>query len=314
MKQEILFSMQSPFRDTFQIKGYRFGQGEKCLAIVGAMRGDEIQQLYICSQIVKQLCLLEKRGQLKLEKEILVIPSANPFSMNIGKRFWAMDNTDINRMFPGYDQGETTQRIAAGIFKAVQGYEYGIQMASSYMNGEYIPHVRITQTGYEDVKTGGYFGLPYICLRKPLPFDTTLLNYNWQIWETKAYSIYAGENQEIDNALCRRIISSIFRFMKRTGIIKNELPSTPDYNSIIFNEEELITIKSPIAGIFYNFKKSGDEIRKGELLAQILHPCDGSTNAEIVAPEDGVIFFNHNKSLALQNTPLFRICASAQYF
>ena len=35
--------------------------------------------------------------------------------MNIGKRFWSADNTDINRMFPGYNLGETTQRIAAGV-------------------------------------------------------------------------------------------------------------------------------------------------------------------------------------------------------
>ena len=49
--------------------------------------------------------------------------------MNVGRRFWAEDNTDINRMFPGYDQGETTQRIAARIFEALQGYSYGVQMA-----------------------------------------------------------------------------------------------------------------------------------------------------------------------------------------
>lgn len=101
MKKEILFSMPSPFRDTFHIIGYRFGQGAKNLAIVGAMRGDEIQQQYICAQIVRQLARLERQGQLAGDQEILVIPSANPFSMNIEKRFWAMDGTDINRMFPG---------------------------------------------------------------------------------------------------------------------------------------------------------------------------------------------------------------------
>lgn len=49
--------------------------------------------------------------------------------MNIHKRFWPVDNTDVNRMFSGYDKGETTQRIAADIFEAVSGYDYGIQLA-----------------------------------------------------------------------------------------------------------------------------------------------------------------------------------------
>ncbi len=53
----------------------------------------------------------------------------------IKKRFWSIDNTDINRMFPGYDKGETTQRIAAGIFEKIKDYKYGIQFASFYIPG-----------------------------------------------------------------------------------------------------------------------------------------------------------------------------------
>ena len=198
MRKERLFSMDSPFRDTFHITGFRFGQGAKSLAIVGAMRGDEIQQQYICAQLVHQLSRLEAQGLLANDHEILVIPSANPFSMNIEKRFWAMDGTDINRMFPGYDRGETTQRIAAALFEQLKGYTYGIQLASFYIPGDFVPHVRLMQTGYEDTEGAKRFGMPYITLRKPLPFDTTLLNYNWQIWETKAFSIYGGQNNQVE--------------------------------------------------------------------------------------------------------------------
>ena len=61
-----------------------------------------------------------------------------------------MDKTDINRMFPGYANGETTQRIAAAVFEALNGFEYGIQLASYYVPGDFIPHVRMLKTGYED--------------------------------------------------------------------------------------------------------------------------------------------------------------------
>lgn len=68
----------------------------------------------------------------------MAIPCVNYYSMNIGKRFWAMDNTDINRMFPGYDQGETTQRIADGLFREIKDYEFGIQLASFYQPGNFL--------------------------------------------------------------------------------------------------------------------------------------------------------------------------------
>ena len=80
----------------------------------------------------------------------MVIPSVNHYSMNVGKRFWPSDNTDINRMFQGYNLGETTQRIAAGLFEAVKGYEYGIQLASFYIPGDFVAHVRMMDTGYQN--------------------------------------------------------------------------------------------------------------------------------------------------------------------
>ena len=55
MKKEVLYSLKGIYRENFEIEGYRFGHGEKSACIVGAMRGNEIQQLYICSQHIKDL-------------------------------------------------------------------------------------------------------------------------------------------------------------------------------------------------------------------------------------------------------------------
>ena len=59
MIKETLYEMKSPTRDDFKIQGYWFGEGEKTLAIVGAMRGDEIQQQYICARMVERLKQIE---------------------------------------------------------------------------------------------------------------------------------------------------------------------------------------------------------------------------------------------------------------
>ena len=246
--------MPSPFRDTFHITGYRFGHGTKSLAIVGAMRGDEIQQQYVCAQLVRKLTCLEEQGLLANDQEILVIPSANPFSMNIEKRFWAMDGTDINRMFPGYDRGETTQRIAAALFEQIKGYTYGIQMASFYIPGDFVPHVHLMRTGYEDTEGAKLFGMPYVTLRKPLPFDTTLLNYNWQIWETKAYSLYGGMNDGIESAITTEMIGTVLRFAQRIGLTQKPVVGIPDFNSQVIDESCFPSVRTPQAGIFYRLK------------------------------------------------------------
>ncbi|GHV13416.1 hypothetical protein AGMMS49938_07950 [Fibrobacterales bacterium] len=305
MKKEILFELKSPYRDSFKIYGYRFGEGEHTVAIVGAIRGDEIQQQFICSQLVKNLIDLEKNNLILPNHQILVIPSVNPFSMNIHKRFWAMDNTDINRMFPGYDKGETTQRIAAALFEQVKGYQYGIQFPSFYIRGEFIPHIRILDTGHQDTESAKCFGLPYIMLRKPSSFDTTLLNYNWQIWETQAYSIYSSATEQIDKDSAKLAWVATLRFFAKKGIIQYSGHS--GFISSVIDEESMANVVSENGGFFYPKVTVGQDVRKGDLLAKILDPYDGSVLSELTAPVSGVVFFAHKQPIVSQNTMLYRV-------
>ena len=53
MKKDILFTLPSYFRDDMNIMAYRFGKGEKTCAVVGALRGDEVQQLYVHAPLAR---------------------------------------------------------------------------------------------------------------------------------------------------------------------------------------------------------------------------------------------------------------------
>lgn len=298
--------MSSPYRDTFRITGYQFGRGEKTVAIVGTMRGDEVQQQYICSQLVNHLTILERRGMISYDRSILIIPTCNPFSLNVNSRFWSMDGTDINRMFPGYDKGETTQRIAAAVFENIKDYQYGLQMASFYVPGDFIPHVRMLKTGYEAIDEAKLFGLPYVTIRKPLPFDTTLLNYNWQIWESKAFSVYSGHTDTINEATAQQTIDAILRFLSRVGAVSKP-HTTPSYQSVVLDEENLITLRSHHAGILQRLHPVGTKVEAGQPLARIIDPLNGSILEEVKSPVAGIIFFSHHRPMIYQNALLYRI-------
>ena len=102
MREEVLFTVDTPYRHSLPVRGWYFGaSGKKSLAVMGALRGNEVQQMYICARLIQTLEKLERDGLLAPDCGILAVPCANQFSMNVGRRFWAADNTDINRMFPG---------------------------------------------------------------------------------------------------------------------------------------------------------------------------------------------------------------------
>lgn len=305
MKKKILFSLRSPYREQLEVIGYRFGSGKKAIAIVGAMRGNEVQQMYVCSRMVQALKKLESEGKIAEDCEIMVIPCINYYSMNIGKRFWAMDNTDINRMFPGYDLGETTQRIADGVFSKLQGYEYGIQLASFYQPGIFLPHIKLMDTGFTDANIMKDFGLQFGIIRKPRPYDTTTLNYNWQVWETKAFSVYANATDEIDVKAADEAVNAILRFMNTRGIVSAKTP--PGYVTLILNESNTEQIQSESAGMFFRIAEIGKTVERGDVLGRIFDPFDGELVCEVRTPVSGTVYFAYNSPLINAKTVCFKI-------
>lgn len=309
MEKKIIFQIPALYRDDFRITGYSFGSGEKSACIVGSLRGNENQQLYICSQLIRRLKQLESEGKLVEGKEILVIPSANAYSMNIKKRFWSIDNTDINRMFPGYNEGETTQRIAGGLFDAINQYTYGMQFASFYMPGNFIPHVRVMKINelpnVELLELAKQFELPYVVSHAPRPYDTATLNYNWQIWGTKAFSIYTTTTDEIDHKSAKQAITGILHFLTKQGVIQDTVNTTT--TSAIVATKQIVNVRTKKSGFLDPFVKAGDQVEKGQLLAEIVHTYEGEVLSQITAPIRGTILFARNEYKTYENTAVFKI-------
>lgn len=55
MKKTEIYRLDSPYRENLTVSGYSFGHGKKAACIVGSIRGNEVQQLYVCSQIIRKL-------------------------------------------------------------------------------------------------------------------------------------------------------------------------------------------------------------------------------------------------------------------
>lgn len=305
MNKKIIYEIKGMYRDDFRVTGYEFGEGEKSVCIIGNTRGNEIQQIYCCSQLIKKMKQLEEEGRIKEGHKILVIPSVNPYSVNIKKRFWPTDNTDINRMFPGYNLGETTQRIADGVFKEIMDYKYGIQFASFYMPGDFVPHIRYMAEGFTVSDEAKKFGLKYIVERNVRPYDTATLNYNWQVWETTAFSLYTNSTEKISKSGAGQAVLSVMNFMANNGMIKYS--AIVEKNIRVINDHDFISVRTAKSGFFEPLVKAGEKVEAGSPLAQILNPYEGDVLETLYSPIEGTIFFIHNEPLTYANTAVIKL-------
>ncbi len=231
---------------------------------------------------------------------ITVIPCANTYSINQNARFWPQDDTDINRMFPGYYEGETTQRIAEGIFDAVKDYAYGIQFTSTYIPGRFSTHIRVMKTGNEDLENSRLFGLPYIVVRRPQPFDTTTLNYNWQLWNCRAFSLFTKAYDTVHQESAKEARNSVLRFLYEKGIVRKYVPG--GFRSEVVQEDALVPVISQNAGFIRHLVDVDEEVQRGDSIARIYDPYDHHVIEELKAPVDGAVFFLHEKDLVYAHT------------
>jgi predicted deacylase len=132
MIRQTLFRLASPSRDDFRVDAFRFGvasgKAKTSVAIVAGLNGHELAQMHAAAQLVNFLKQREEADADFITGDIIIVPAVNTFGFNMGERHWPLDKTDINAMFPGFDQGETSQRIAHHLFEQIKEVEWGVEL------------------------------------------------------------------------------------------------------------------------------------------------------------------------------------------
>ena len=304
-KIEVL-RIESLSRAPLVVEGYLFkGTNSKApkVAIVGAMEGDSILPLYCASTMVD--FFKNKIDKEKIEGDVLIIPSINHYALNIGKRFWPLDNTDINMMFPGYELGETTQRIAKKVFDAISGYDFGIILERRPDPATCLPYIKLFKSGYEDLESAKKFGFKMIHHRTMRSIDTVTLQYNWQLWGTKAFSIMCPSDNQVDKKIASQINQAMIRFMDKTKIIDYHIFN--GYESTVIDRNSIAVVKSPRSGIFISKELPGNYVSKDQVIGEIVHSLEGDVIHQFLAPCNGMVTCFYSNSLIYEHAVAFRI-------
>jgi len=112
---------------------YTFGKGAPRVLIVAGLHGDEVVGVATARILIDKLKNMTIRGTVK------IIPIANELGLYIGSRANPIDGKDLNRVFPGNENGTVSERLAAKIWSLALESDYIIDLHGC---GELcIPHI-----------------------------------------------------------------------------------------------------------------------------------------------------------------------------
>jgi predicted deacylase len=308
MIRQSLFRLASPSRDDLHVEGFRFsaqGQSATSVAIVTGLNGHELAQMHAAAQLINFLQQREAEDADFIKGDILIVPAVNTFGFNMGERHWPLDKTDINAMFPGFDQGETTQRIAHLLFEQIKSVEWGIELEDRRDFYDCMPYVRLINSGFEAREAVSYFGLQFAHVREFSPADAGSLQYNWSVWGAKTYGLSFGTKQQVESKTTHQILDALIRFLAKVGAISTQI--FEGYATNLITQEAITLVPAQQAGIFEARHPVGEFVKKGDLLGKIFDALDGSIREKLYAPVDGMVTCRYHYPLIYQNTIAYRM-------
>ena len=262
------------------------GEGSPTATIIAGVHGDEgpwgaLAIKYLFENIKKN----EIVGSLR------IIPVANPLAMEADSRVSPLDNLDLNRVFPGDQNGSHTQRLAATIVeKALNGSEYVYDL---HGGGSWCVNAfGFSFTGSEDLILS--INPPFIV--ESTQKKCTLTGYSMRNG-AKVTAIEMGGRGKQENEWAKKIAEGIRRSLIDVGVIKRE-KTEAKHREVSIKVGPTTVLRPDHGGIFVpvlDEESVGTVIEKDSILGRIVDPVTMNCIQEFTAPfnETAILLLRH---------------------
>jgi predicted deacylase len=284
---------------TIPIEVIRGTQEGPVLFISAAIHGDEISGTEIIKRIMQDFNFNQLTGT------VILIPVVNIYGFNNKSRYLP-DGRDLNRSFPGNLKGSLASRIAHVFMKeVVSKCTHGIDLHSGSNNRTNLPQVRACLDDDETQKLAMVFGAPVVINSK---LRDGSLRDAARKRKVKVLLYEGGEALRFEEPVIRAGLKGCQRIMQAIGMIKSKKVLKKEKS---FSAKWSYWVRAPHSGSFRCFKKLGDYVEEGQLIA-VISDTFGQEPYKVNAGVSGVIIGMSLLPLVNQGDAMVHIAVSKE--
>lgn len=273
----ILNVAQLPTRTQIDIPVTVFNAKEPgpTLLLMAGLHGDEINGIEILRRIFDAKLHRVDAGQ------VIIIPILNIYGfLNFSRD--VPDGKDVNRSFPGSENGSLAANVANMLMKnVIDQIDYGVDFHTGGGQINNYPQLRADFTDPKNRELAGYFQPPMFVqsglIDKSLRWAAHQRGKNIIVFE-------GGESLRFSPFAIQEGINGILRLMKGLGM-RSDAPVQELQPIEVVDRKWLRCLDS---GLWILNCVEGDKIKKGQVLGYTTSPF-GDFQSEIISPEDGYI-------------------------
>ena len=256
------------------------------LALTAGIHGDELNGVSVVHHLIHGDDHIAGTDDDRISRDelagtLICVPVVNIEGMLLEQR-GAPDNRDINRLFPGKEQGNQSQRIAHALFQSVvKRADYLIDLHSAPHSRTNLPHVRANFERKECMELARAFGT-HIILHSSGPKGS--LRRTATMDGTPTILLEAGTAHRFEMEAVHTGIEGVLNVMGHLGMIEreNRLPAV----RLLVRRSKWA--RAEAGGLLYSRVNVGDHVNKGQEIALVTDPLGEQTHS-IESPRTGVI-------------------------
>lgn len=269
------------------------------LFLSAAVHGDEINGVEIIRRILNLSSIRRLKGTL------LAVPTVNVFGFDSHSRYLP-DRRDLNRSFPGREEGTLAGRLAH-IFmsEVVSRCDLGIDLHTAAIHRDNFPQIRADLKDTQLNKLARAFAAPVLLHSAPPEGSLRAAAAN----ECVPVMVYeAGEALRFDEVSIRVATRGILNVMRALGMVSSKKPPRSKPSVLL---KSSTWIRAPRSGIFRAEVTLGGMVGKGGVLGRI-GDRSGRSEEMVTASSSGIVIGRTNLPLVYEGEALFHIGRTQQ--
>jgi len=266
--------------------------------VSAAVHGDELNGIEIVHRLINMKRLKISCGTL------LLVPMVNVYGVLNQSRYMP-DRRDLNRCFPGSAKGSLAGIVANKFLtEIVQHCDYGIDLHTGAIHRSNLPQIRANLKDKETREMAESFGVP-VLLNSDLR-DGSLRQAAVESG-TKILLYEAGQALRFDELSIRAGVKGIQNVLAHLGMTRKKVRSQVRKTPLkLFVANTSAWVRASSSGIVSNLKNLGDQVQKGDTLANIKNSF-GEVLGSIYASRSGIIIGKQNIPLVQEGDAMFHI-------
>jgi len=263
------------------------------LLLLAGIHGDEINGVGIVREIIEQKLNKPTQGT------VICIPVFNVFGYLIQTREFP-DGRDLNRMFPGSENGSLASQFAYQFTKEIAPLvDYVIDFHTGGAERENTPQVRCNFGEEGTLKLAHIFNAPFILHSN---YIVKSLRETFRKMGKTVLLFEGGKSQELDKNVIEIGVKGTKNIMIYLGMQKGELEFTQEPNVI----KKSKWIRASHSGMLRLNVANGSKVKKRALLATIRDPF-GEFRKNIYAPINCCVFCINTSPIVNKGDAIFHI-------